>query len=329
MARPIRHRLTGPLAQGLVLLALVGCTARSAIPPDTRSVTISRLASEPLGVRTTPEVELVAAFELESDDPRFGGFSGIAVDGERLWLLSDRATLWQAELDFDEASGTLGLDGWRAGTIAPDAGDRTALDSEALALAADGAPVAGFEQDGSVRRLEPDGSGGWTTRRLHDGPLFPDEPANRGLEALTELGTTAFLALSEGARTGVDLARGVRLEARRAADLTFRTTPGFSPVGAALASGWVLVLERSVGLLTGWQTRVTAIPLEAVEGADPSAPLAGAELLRIGAGPLAENYEGIAGLAAADGSRSVLLIADDNQSALQRTLLLVFRWRDS
>ncbi len=280
-----------------------------------------------MGVRTTPEVELVAAFELESDDPRFGGFSGIAVDGRHLWLLSDRAALWEAELDFDEASGTLELGRWRAGTIAPDAGDRKALDSEALALAADGAPVAGFEQDGSVRRLEPDGGGGWTTRRLHEAPLFSDEPANRGLEALTAIGPGVFLALSEGARSGLDLARGARLEAGRTAGLTLRTAPGFSPVGADLASGRVFVLERSVGLLTGWQTRVTAVPLEAVKGADPRTPLAGTELLRIGAGPLAENYEGIAALAAADGGQLLLLIADDNRSALQRTLLLVLEWR--
>ena len=44
---------------------------------------------------------------------------------------------------------------------------------------------------------------------------------------------------------------------------------------------------------------------------------------------LAENYEGITSLDLGDGSRLLLLVADDNQSPLQRTLLLVFSWRDA
>lgn len=322
--RSRRSRQAGLLGLCWLLVAPVGCTAPSAIPPATPSVTISRLEVEPLGLRTAAEVELVAGFELQSGDPRFGGFSGIASDGATLWLLSDRSVLWQAELALGGPAAVVRLDGWSAGPITPDAADRGALDSEALALDADGAPVVGFEQDGSLRRLEPDGAGGWTTRRLHDGPLVAAAPSNRGLEALTELGDGSFLALWEGAGAGI--AQGARFGPDGATPVAYRAAPGFSPVGAALAGDRVLVLERSVGLLTGWQTRVTAIE---PDGWGSAAPLVGRELLRIGAGRLAENYEGITSLASADGGRLLLLISDDNQSALQRTLLLVFRWRVS
>ncbi|MEZ5861235.1 MAG: esterase-like activity of phytase family protein [Geminicoccaceae bacterium] len=277
-----------------------------------------------MGVRTAPGVELALAVELTSGDPRFGGFSGMATDGRTLWLLSDRAVLWQARLG--GLPRTLRLDGWQAGPIHRDAADRSALDSETLAFAADGALVAGFEQDGSLRRLEADGAGGWATRRLQDGSPLVDSPVNRGLEAATELGDGSFLVLSEGARQAPDIALGARLGPDGPTPVTYRTAPGFSPVGAALAGDRVLVLERSVGVLTGWQTRVTASGLPAWMAAGP---VVGEELLRIGAGPLAENYEGITALALEDGSRLLLLVADDNQSPLQRTLLLVFLWRSA
>lgn len=309
-----------------MLVALVGCVAESAIPSATPSVTISHLEGEAAGVRTAPGVELLLALELTSDDSRFGGFSGLATDGRSLWLLGDRAVLWQATLGLEELPRRLRLEDWRAGPIHPDEADRAALDSEALAHDADGALVAGFEQDGSLRRLEADGAGGWTTRRLHERALGGDAPVNRGLEAATELGDGSFLVLSEGGRQAADVALGTWLGPDGPTPVGYRTAPGFSPVGAARAHDRLLVLERSVGVLTGWQTRVTAVE---PEGWAAAAPMDGRELLRIGAGPLAENYEGITSLDVGDGSRLLLLVADDNQSPLQRSLLLVFGWRDA
>ncbi len=309
-----------------MLVALVGCVAESAIPSATPSVTISHFEGEPAGVRTAPGVELLLAVELASDDPRFGGFSGLATDGQSLWLLSDRAVLWQATLGLEALPRRLRLEDWRAGPIHRDAADRAALDSEALAIDTDGALVVGFEQDGSLRRLVADGEGGWTTRRLHEGALGGDTPANRGLEAATELGDGGFLVLSEGGREAADVALGARLGPDGpSSPVSYRTALGFSPVGAARAGDRLVVLERSVGVLTGWQTRVTVVE---PQGWGMGDPMVGQELLRIGAGPLAENYEGITSLEAGDGSRLMLLVADDNQSPLQRSLLLVFGWRD-
>lgn len=244
-----------------------------------------------------------------------------------MWLLGDRAVLWQATLGLEALPRRLRLEDWRAGPIHPDEADRAALDSEALAHDADGALVAGFEQDGSLRRLVADGAGGWTTRRLHAGAPGGDAPVNRGLEAATELGDGAFLVLSEGGRQAVDVALGARLGPDDGpAPVGYRTAAGFSPVGAALAGDRLLVLERSVGVLTGWQARVT---VGGPQGWMSAGPMEGEELLRIGAGPFAENYEGITSIDTGEGGRLLLLVADDNQSPLQRSLLLVFGWRDA
>jgi hypothetical protein len=197
------------------------------------------------------------------------------------------------------------------------------LDSEALALAPDGTLFAAFEHDDSVRRLVLQPDGDWSTERLHPGRLIEGSPRNQGLEALAHLPDGTLVALSEGARTAADIARGARLSGETIQPFGYATSPGFSPVGAAARAGHLYVLERSVGVLTGWQSRLTRSVLPE---SDDWGTLVGEELIRIAAGPLAENYEGVAMLDHADGSATLLLIADDNQSALQRTLLLVFRY---
>ncbi len=306
----------------------MGCAADTAIPGQPPSVTISRLIDEPLGLRTAAGVELLAAFQLSSRDPRFGGFSAIETDGHTLWLLSDRAVLWRAAVDLDPQTGALGLEDWRVGVLLGDAEDRQPLDSEALALAPDGTLYAAFEHDASLRRLRPLPSGDWSTERLHAGPLVEGSPRNQGLEALARLPDGTLVALSEGARQAPDVAKGARLEADRVLAFGYATAPGFKPVAAAATAdpgtaGRLYVLERSLGVLAGWQSRLVRSHLPA---AADWGTLDGEALIRIDAGPLAENYEGLAILEHGTGPRTILLIADDNQSALQRTLLLLFSY---
>ena len=317
-----------PLLLATGVLAL-GCAAATAIPGQSPSVTVSRLLDEPLGLRTAPEVELLAAYELSGRDPRFGGFSAIETDGRTLWLLSDRATLWRAGLGLDPATGALDLEDWQVGALIGDELDRRPLDSEALALAPDGTLLAAFEHDDSLRRLRLLPSGDWSTERLHQGRLLEGSPRNRGLEALARLPDGTLVALSEGARLASGAAAGARLAGDSILPFGYAIAPGFSPVGAAARAGRLYVLERSVGVLSGWQSRLTrsAIPMEADGPMEADwSTLEGEALIRIDAGPLAENYEGVAILEHDDGSATILLIADDNQSALQRTLLLLFSY---
>lgn len=312
-----------PLLAAFAMLLVASCAAATAIPLQSPSVTVSRLADDARGLKVSPPVELLAAYGLESRDPRFGGFSALETDGRTLWLLSDRAVLWQASLTLDARDGALMLADWAVGAVLPDPGARQSLDSEALARALDGTLHAAFEHDDSVRRLVPEASGDWSTLRLHDGKLLDGSPPNQGLEALAILADGSFLALSEGARRAPDIALGARLTEAGVEQFGYRTAAGFSPVGATAAGDHLFVLERSIGILAGWQSRLTRARLP-----DPpfTGVLEGEELLRINAGPLAENYEGIAILERPGEPSLILLVADDNQSALQRTLLLVFTY---
>lgn len=311
------------LLAAIAMLLVAGCAAATAIPPRSPSVTVSRLADDARGLKASTAVDLLAAYTLESRDPRFGGFSALETDGRTLWLLSDRAALWQASMTLDARDGTLVLEHWAVGIVLPDPADGRPLDSEALARAADGTLHAAFEHDDSIRRLHLEPSGDWVTRRLHDGPLIAGSPANEGLEALAGLADGSFLALSEGARLAPDIALGARLGDAGIERLGYRTAAGFSPVGATATRDHLYVLERGIGLLTGWQSRLTRARLPALPF---SGVLEGEELLRINAGPLAENYEGVALLERPGEPTLILLVADDNQSALQRSLLLVFAY---
>jgi hypothetical protein len=238
-------------------------------------------------------------------------------------LLSDRAVLWRAAIDLNPQAGTLSLEDWQVGKLLADAEDGQSLDSEALAMAPDGSLYAAFEHDNSLRRLKLEPSGDWSTERLHAGPLLDGSPRNEGLEALARLPDGTLVALSEGARVAPDVARGVAFDNGHPLAFGYTTGPGFKPVAAAATPGRLYVLERSVGVLTGWQSRLTRSD---ISSAAISGTLEGEELLRIDAGPVAENYEGLAILAPAAGPQTLFMISDDNRSALQRTLLLVFSY---
>lgn len=301
------------------------CTTPKAIPAQPPSVTLSRLDVEVPGVRLASGVTLLAAYRLAARDAGFGGFSAIETDGRTLWLLSDRGQLWQAAFAIERESGALELSDWRRGRILGDDADRGRLDPEALAIAADGGLIAAFEHDASLRRLVPTASGDWRTERLHAGALEPEGwrgavPVNRGIEALA-VTTDGLLALWEGVPGGSPLAHGLVLGEDGQRPVRYRVSPGFNPVGAASDGADLYVLERSLSFLGGWQSRLRRVRL------DRDGPLEGPLLARIDAGPLAENYEGVALLPQPDGATLVLLVADDNLSALQRTLLLVLEIR--
>ncbi len=304
----------------IVLVFGAGCAAAPAAPGTSPGVTVTRLDLDVSGIGVGAGLRPIAAYELASSDPRFGGFSGIETDGRTLWLLSDRATLWLATIALEPGAAPLRLADWQAIALEPDAADDRPLDAEALARDPDGRLLAGFEQDGSVRRLTPSASGAWSAERVGDRPLLDGAPRNAGLEALATWPDGTLIVLGEGVRQGPGVAAGVTVKDGAAAPFGYQVADGFSPVGAATAAGRLYVLERAVGVLSGWRTRLTVTPLEsgAIEGV-----LEGREILHISASPLGENYEGVAVLEREGGGRLILLIADDNQSPLQRTLLLL------
>ena len=166
-------------------------------------------------------------------------------------------------------------------------------------------------------------------------PGLDRAPGNRGLEALTALPDGRILAITEEMPASGDPGRPEarstyaawigRPGAWRA--IGWRPAPGhLATDAAALPDGGALVLERFFSLFGGITARITRVSAAAL--ADPAAGtiLEGEELIRLDGVLPPENYEGIAATRHA-GRTLVAVISDDNENALQRTLLLLFELR--
>src|SRR5262249_26889348 len=150
-------------------------------------------------------------------------------------------------------------------------------------------------------------------------------PSNDGVEAATILPDGRFLMLSEGGFTGNGDLRGWVGDGKRWADLTLTPTGAFQPTDlTVLPTGDVLLLERSLPLFSGFEARLSVIEAATIAA---GARLSGQELAIIKSPLPVDNFEGVAARAAPDGSVLIYVLSDDNFSALERTLLLQFRWR--
>jgi hypothetical protein len=263
-------------------------------------------------------LELLAAYRLESPSAAFGGLSAVRLVGRDLLLLSDRGRLFRAERVEDAATGRLvGLRGWSEQRLPRRLRE---ADTEALAVLPDGRLVVGAEDLDELVRLRPDGRA--------DGALplpahLHGHPVNEGVETLAALPDGGLLAVTEGLDAGPDLVAAARLPG--GGRLAVGAPDGFRPTDAAVAGDALLLLQRRASLLGGLEARLVAVPLE---GAllDGAAPLDGEELARFGADALGENFEGVTAREAGPGRYLVYLVADDNFSPLQRSLLLQLAW---
>jgi hypothetical protein len=258
----------------------------------------------------------------------FGGLSALHLASDlTLTAVSDRGRWWQAPLRLDDRGRPLGIGTPRHGPLR-DAGGAPlrgrAADAEALARLPDGSWLVGFEREHRLRRHE----------RL-DGPGLPfpappglaDAPANAGIEGLALLADGRLLALAEGlpgrapdsrmAWLGRPAAPAPRWEAR-----DYLPEAGLDPTDAAgLPDGGAVVLERDFTLFGGFRARLARVPAEAFAGAGP---IAGQTVLDLPWDGPAENWEGVA-FAETRFGPLLALVSDDNERALQRSLLLLYR----
>ena len=264
----------------------------------------------------------------------FGGFSAIAVAGDRFTLLGDGGTILRFRMGRD----------WRLHDVAgadlpggPGIGwDKSERDSESLVIdrSHDRAWI-GFERANAIWRYSAD-------LRVAQGQVAPPAmrrwPSNGGTEALALLPDGRFVAISEKAkmlrrlwaatdgarkrsRQGLIFARDP-LDGIAPQRFAYMARPGFDVAdAAALPGGDLLVAERRFTLPYRFTTIVTRVAAADIRRGAVARPTIVATL----AAPLVhDNIEGIA--VTREGSATILwLVADDNQSLLQRNLLLKFR----
>jgi hypothetical protein len=283
---------------------------------------LDNLAGAQERTRDFGELELLAAYHLDGPSS-FGGLSALLLDREFLLLLSDRGHLFRARRVEDASGRLLDLRDWAELPLPAPARD---ADTEALARLPDGSLVIGAEGGRRLFRMTSDGL---PAASIGLPGFLRDLPPNEGVEALATLPGGGLLAVSEGGFEGEQdsgvVVAGV-LNGKETLRLGVRAPDGFRPTGADVAGDTLFLLERRVSLLGGLEARLLAVPLGGASVVAGRA-LDGAELARLGAGSFPENFEGVAARQAEAGRYLIYLVADDNFSALQRTLLLQLAWR--
>jgi hypothetical protein len=311
-----RKAVWGRIRRGLLIALLSGCVSSS--------VQGQEFWGEAMALPTGVDAphgpgKIVSAFTLRSTAKDFGGISGAALapDGETLSLVSDRGSFFDIRLWRDRQGDLSGLQLLRKGRLAgidgtPLVGRNT--DAEELTFGDSGFLVS-FER---FHRLRLYRHGLDQPAEAIELPLEAHRlPENTGIEALALLPDRRLLLMSEDLEDGAaSVWRGTGGNWRKS---LYMPRPSYRPTGAAaLPDGSILVVERHFSLLGGFSALLArAVPPVGEDGAWTRM-----ELLSLEHGLFAENFEAVTIWRDPAGKMRAYLLADDNFSPFQSSLLL-------
>lgn len=315
----------------LALALLLPPAASGAEPLELSSRRVRLNAEDPTADRVGALVWR-GGIEIFSKDEDFGGLSGLLVggDGTRLTMVSDRGRWITARPVYDAQGRLAGVAGGRIGALVGPDGKRLKgkrrQDAESLAVLSDGALLVSFEREHRILHypLAPRTFGG-RPAVLDPPPALADLPDNKGLEALAVFDGGRLLGITQGRDKDEDIAAFLRQDGAWSR-LSYPKHGEFKPTGATLLpDGNLLVLERRFNWLGGPAARLVVVEARQIR---PGAVLDGREIAVLRLPYTVDNMEGVAARRGADGETLIYLLSDDNFSALQRTLLLMFALED-
>jgi len=323
-ARPAAARALriDPIIDELRAASCAAGTAFAALPTIPLEITPVELADIDAD-DDLPGATFAGGWHLASADPAFGGLSGLAARGGRALLaVSDRGAF--VEIDLADGAPV-------AARLAPmrlrAAGDKADRDAEGLALR-DGLALVSFEHKHRVLAFDLERCGaaaqGATVATFGDavGGLSRALAANGGAEGLALTPAGELLLALETGDGGLPLAQ---LAADGSASVRARIPPRGRPVltGIDTTATTLFAVLRDYLPGIGNHIEVLALPL----GHDGPDAGAARRVLRLAPRHGTDNFEGIALAPRGGGSFRLWLIADDNFSRRQRTLLYAFDLR--
>ena len=280
------------------------------------------------------DLEFVGGLTVDSDDPALGGMSSLRLGADRRSFLGveDTGYWYSGTFSRDDDGRLSGISAFRVARIRGRDGRPIATkresDAESLAVREKDVLV-GFERDHRIDAYplnDPQASGPRASLVLP----FPvsELRLNRGLETVSVSPKDAPLsgatvAISEmSVNKAGDIYAGVLDGPRRGTFFIKRQPPYAVSDGDFLPNGDLLLLERGVTLISAFSVRI-----ERIAGADirPGATVSGKVIFSAGPGDQIDNMEGLSVNRGADGATYLLLVSDDNNSILQRSLFLEFR----
>lgn len=280
--------------------------------------------------------------EISSPNSDFGGWSGLAVssDGSALLSVSDEGRWLTAMMLYDERGRLSGL---AEAKIAPMLGldgkpvaGKSLGDAESLVIDPGSAETlmgkayVGFERAHRIWRYDLARSGAEARpEQLLTQRHFGRLSLNAGIESLellpasVEGGEPRILAVTEETLDPRGHIKAFIADGHEISWFAVKPRDPFKPTDTArLPDGDILLLERRFSMLAG-----VGMQLRRIAAADikRDAVVDGEVLIDVGQRYSIDNMEGLAVREAENGDLLIYMISDNNFSALQRTLLLMFR----
>lgn len=312
----------------ILLLAILLLPEPHSSKPDVRPTATLLVRTQWLGPeRPVPVGSLIlqSAWELDSDNPGFGGISSMLVEpDDRIIALSDSGML----MGFNTEAGGLPDRSFLAPLpVRPQDRDKPwwAWDSEAMAHDPEsGRTWVGFELQQAICRYAP---GVTRVEVCRTWPQIAAWPKTGSVESLARMPDGRFVALAEMGMTregdhAALLFAGDPADEATAPPIRLRYAPprGYRPTDAvALDARHLLVLNRRLAISDLFTATIALVTL-------PEQPVAGmlleGRMLARIAPPLpSDNFEAITVTRQGDDT-VVWIMSDDNHEFFQRTLLL-------
>lgn len=315
-----------PLFLLLAWLALATPTPHRPVPvvppPAVAWVRFEPVALDPTDPRRAAlgPLALLGAWQLTSNDPRFGGLSALHVEDGEVLAFSDAG--WRVRFPLPRGSPGMVRAGIGPLAAGPGSGARKSdRDIESMWVE-NGSVWLGFERRNALWRYDPRT---WRATANAAPPAMANWSRNRGPEAMVRLPDGRFLVFAEGSGGGGDallFAGDPAVPGTRARRLRYVAPAHYRATDAArLPDGRVLVLNRRWTLLQGFTAKLTLVESAAVESA--GGVLRGREIADLRPPLAVDNMEGLS--VTREGARTIVwMVSDDNYMPLQRTLLLEF-----
>jgi hypothetical protein len=288
-------------------------------PPAQTFLTFERVQPNrsDAGAARVGALHLLEAWNIESNDFRFGGLSALQVEGGEATALSDAGTVVRFTLPAGEGTVRAALAPLRDGPGDP--GVKSNRDVESIVVHG---PFAwlGLERANAVWRYDRQS---WTSSASAQPPEMERWKVNRGAEAMVRLPDGRFIVFSEGSG-GISPALmflgDPAVPGTQAVPMRYRPPEGYRITDAALLpDGRLLYLNRRIRFpFEGMTAKLAVGP---IPEAREDGIIEGREIAHLRRPWAVDNMEGLS--VTREGARTILwIVSDDNFNAVQRTLLL-------
>jgi hypothetical protein len=336
----VRAERTFP-ARGLraILLSALLClpAGRPAMADSADVPVTSRAISEFMAgsdQRAFGKLEFLGGISSSSSDSRFGSISAIRFreDGESFVAALDTGHWLTGRIERDAEGSLSGLADVEIHSMLDKNGQngniKFKMDAEGLAIR-EGELLVSFEV---LHRIEVYPDPGFQTEKPKRQLPFPfplwEMRINRGLETLAmspaagPLGATPVAVTERSLDADGNVFAAVLEGPRKGLFSVKRSDPWDITDGAFLPNGDLLLLERRFRLSDGMGMRIRRIHGDTIR---PGAVVDGEVLIDADLSQQIDNMEGLDVVVMAENDIRIIVVSDDNNSILQRNLMLEFR----